>query len=178
MKRILLSIAALLVGAAAFAGTVNLSWTNPTTYTDNTAIGSTDITQTRIEYGSCSGTAFGTKAGQQIVNGSATADAITLAAGTYCFRAYTTALGVESAASSVTTATVTQSAPNPPVLKTVSTTAYIAVGSGRRVAMIPAGTVPKGTVCQASKSLLGLYGIPASAVKARIKSSAYWGKCA
>jgi hypothetical protein len=60
---LVLFVLLLIVGTKAFAGTATVTWTNPTTYTDGTAIATGDISQTRIEYGSCNGAAFGTKAG-------------------------------------------------------------------------------------------------------------------
>ncbi|MFO1465881.1 MAG: hypothetical protein U1F35_05485 [Steroidobacteraceae bacterium] len=178
MKRIIFCLAALLGFTAAYAGTATVTWTNPAQYTDGTALAAADITQTRVEYGSCSGTTFGTKAGQQIVAGSATSAAITLAAGTYCFRAYTTAKGAESVASNVTSATVAQPAPNPPVLVTVSTTAYTIGRQGRYFAMVPAGTVPLGTACRQAVKLAGLYQLPREAVTTTSKALWFFGRCA
>jgi len=155
-----------LIAGAATAGTLTPSWTNPVTYTDGSALAAADITQTRVEYGSCNGTAFGTKAGEVKTTGAATTGpAITVAPGTYCLRAYTTAKGVESAASSVATATVAQPAPNPPVLKTVEVTAYKMRQAVDGFSFVAIGTVPLGTECNAALNADGVYVIPRSSVK-------------
>jgi len=67
-----LLLVSLVMCSRAHAGTATVSWTHPTTYTDGSALALTDISQTRIEYGTCAGTAFGTKAGEQIATGTAT----------------------------------------------------------------------------------------------------------
>lgn len=177
--KILSTIAALLFASAAAAGTATVTWTNPTQYVDGSALAAADITQTRVEYGSCSGAAFGTKTGEQTATGSATTLTIgSLAAGTYCFRAYTSARGLESAASVVASKTVPQSPPNPPVLVTVATTAYTIGRSGRFYAMIPAGTVPLGTACRQAVRIAGLYQIPREAVTTTNHAVWFFGRCA
>jgi len=176
---LVLFVLLLIVGTKAFAGTATVTWTNPTTYTDGTAIATGDISQTRIEYGSCNGAAFGTKAGEQTVTGAGTTLTInSLGAGTYCFRGFTTAKGVESAASNVASKAVPQAAPNPPTLVTVATTAYVAVKWRDRYVMLPLGTVAKGVACRADMKLDGLYALPAGAVKSRWPSQLFWGRCA
>lgn len=87
---VLVVLAAL--ATAAQAGTATVSWTNPTQNTDGSAIPSTgpgSLTSTRIEWGTCSGTAFGSRAGDMVVNQPATSGVVqNLAPGTWCFRAY------------------------------------------------------------------------------------------
>lgn len=169
----------LLVAVKSFAGTAVVTWTQPTQYTDGTALALADISQTRVEYGTCSGTAFGTKAGEQIATGTGTTLTVnSLPAGTYCLRAYTTAKGVESAASSVASAVVPQSPPKPPVLVTVTTTAYAVTVNGWRFAMVPVGTVPLGTACRADLKIAGFNAIPTSAVTTQYRAPIYWSKCA
>lgn len=160
-----LALLLLLASVAATAGTATVSWTNPTSYTDGTALALADITQTRVEYGSCSGTAFGTKAGEVKIAGAATTTgAITLPAATYCFRAFTTAKGVESAASVVASRAVPQSAPNPPMLTTIDVVAYKMRQSVDGFSFVSIGTVPKGVACN-ELSADGLYVVPRSSVK-------------
>lgn len=174
-----LLLVSLVMCSRAHAGTATVSWTHPTTYTDGSALALTDISQTRIEYGTCAGTAFGTKAGEQIATGTATTVTITnLAVGTWCFRGYTTAKGVESGPSVVASKVVPQAATNPPTLSTITTVAYSVIKWRTQYALIPAGTVPLGTACQSNMQLAGLYEIPTSAVKARFKAAVYWGRCA
>ena len=76
-----------------------------------------DIKQTRIEYGTCSAPGvFGTKAGDVIVNGVASAGSITnLTPGTWCARAYTMNIyNVESDPSNVASKVVAAPKPNAP----------------------------------------------------------------
>lgn len=172
MKRTLAFLATLLFSVSAFAATVNLAWTNPTTYSDGSTLNVTDITQTRIAYGSCNADgSFNVQAGQFIVQGDgAAATSPNLAPGTYCFQAYTTAQGVESIGSNVATAVLTQPAPNPPILATVAKVAYAPVSVlGMKFAMA-VGTVPLHTACtstmlKAVNMRVPLHEIPLSAVK-------------
>lgn len=163
--RYLLALCVLL-SPAVYAGQAVVTWTNPTAYTDNTVLVSIDITQTRVEYGSCSGGAFGTKTGEVTAPGSVTTVTIlNLAASTYCFRAYTTAKGVESAASAVASKIVPQAAPNPPVLTTISTTAYrINIGTNA-ITLAKIGTVPLKLACDAKQSVNGYNVVPREKVK-------------
>lgn len=135
----------------AIAGTATVSWTNPTTNVDGSPIGT--ITGTRVEYGSCSGTAFGTKAGEQTASGAATSIVITLPAGAYCFRAYTQTAAGESAASNVASKVIPAPLPNPPTITTIAVVAGVdhvpafrILADGTRSTTV-AGFVPVGTAC-------------------------------
>lgn len=145
----------LFISFNAHAADATVSWTMPATNTDGSAIpasGAGSIASTRVEYGSCSGTAFGTKAGEVTVPAPATSTTITgFAAGsTACFRAYVkNTYGTESAPSGVVSKTFPTPTPNPPTIVTIATTAYdVQIGGpdgvklGRNV-----GTVPLGTAC-------------------------------
>jgi hypothetical protein len=121
MRTLTLALLALFLPAAAMAGTANVSWTNPTQFEDGTALAPADIASTTVEYGSCTGTAFGTKAGQQVATGSASTLVISnLAPATYCFRAATTVVaakgGGTSTFSNVASKVVPFSNPKPPTL--------------------------------------------------------------
>jgi hypothetical protein len=173
------------IHSQAYAGTATLTWTNPTTYTDGTAIGATDITQTRAQYGSCVGTAFGVSAGQVTFTGVVTTGTIPgLAPGSYCFQVFTTAKGVESAASNVVSKILAQPAPNPAVLSTTITVAYDVRWSRQDHALVlnqAVGTVPLGTACMAGTELRGgYYQISAKAVKfsRKARSSVIVSACA
>lgn len=161
---LLLTLASLTLEA--FGATVTVNWTNPTTYTDGTPLPASAITRTRIEYGTCAGTAFGTKAGEFIATGSATtATSPNLAPGTWCFRALTTANGLESAPTNAVSTVLVQPPPNPPTGLTVSATVAMTVIKQRdRFVMLPVGTVPAGTACDTSQSVNGYYVVPRSAV--------------
>lgn len=70
---------------------VKVTWVNPTQYTDNSALPAAELTATRVAWGSCNGSAFGTKIGEHKL-GAVTTDTITgLAAGKYCFMVFATA---------------------------------------------------------------------------------------
>jgi hypothetical protein len=110
----------LLVGAAsvAAAATFTVSWNNATQNTDGTAIpasGPGSIVSTRIEYGTCNGTAFGTKQGEWVVTGSVeSAPTPDFAPGTYCLRNFQrNTYGNESGASNVFQKVVPAPTPKP-----------------------------------------------------------------
>lgn len=112
--------------SSAIAGEATVSWTNPTTRTDGTALPSSQIGSTRVEWGTCSGSAFGSALGNQSATGTATSTIINnLAPGTYCFRAATVdAAGLQSGWSNIASKVVPVAPPSPPVIVTVSTYAY------------------------------------------------------
>ena len=127
--------ALLLLFSVAFCSLANaadatVSWQHPTKNTDGSSIpasGAGSIASTRVEYGSCSGTAFGTKAGEVSVPAPAASTTITdFAAGsTSCFRAYAkNTFGVESGASAVVSKVFPAPTPNPPVLSSTITVAW------------------------------------------------------
>lgn len=166
-----LAVIALCVSASpARAGDAALTWTLATANTDGTAIpasGPTSLAATRVEWGTCSGSNFGTASGQQIVATPAVTYTVTgLAAGVWCFRAYSrTVAGLESAPTVVVTKTILQAPPNPPGNLTVAAlVVYQLIGTPDRFATIPVGTIPAGTVCDATQAVLGMYVVPRAAV--------------
>lgn len=111
------------------AADATLSWTLATQNTDGSAIpasGAGSLASTRVEWGSCSGAAFGTVAGTVTVPTPTTTHTITaLGVATYCFRAFSrNSYGVESAASLVVSKIIPAPTPNPPVLSATITVAY------------------------------------------------------
>lgn len=117
MTRYLCALLAL-VAFPAFGATV--TWTNPTSYSDGSALAPADIASTTIEYSN--GSTFGTVAGQVVVTGAATTGiAPDPAAGaSRCYRARTTVIaakgGQTSVPSNVACRTAAFPAPNPPTL--------------------------------------------------------------
>ena len=118
-----MKIAALLLGLclanAAGAATVTVTWTPPTTNTDESAIPATgpgSLTTYRIEYGTClAGGAFGVKAGEVTRAAPATGTTLNLQPGTSCVRAFVAnTYGNESAASNVASKIVPAPTPKPP----------------------------------------------------------------
>lgn len=159
-----------LSASPANAGDAVLTWTLATANTDGSAIpasGPTSLAATRVEWGTCSGSNFGTASGQQTVATPATTYTITgLAAGTWCFRAYSrTVAGLESAPTNAVTKTILQAPPQPPGNLTVAATVvYQLIGTPDRFATIPVGTIPAGTPCDTTQAVLGLYVVPRAAV--------------
>lgn len=123
---ILALVALLLLAGDVFAGTATVTWTNPTARTDGTALPSSQIGGSRVEWGTCSGSAFGTAQGTLSTTGAATSAVINdLAPGTWCFRVSTFDTGnVLSSWSNIASKVVPVAPPNPPVIVTVSTYAY------------------------------------------------------
>ena len=151
---------------ATHAADATVSWTNPTQNTDNSAIPSTgagSLTGTRVEYGSCVGAAFGTKAGEVTVTAPGTTATITglSDAATYCFRAFArNTYGAESAASNVASKVMPTPTPKPPVLSSTVTVAWdLKNGMPFRVV----GTLPIGAPCGA-KVWRGYYSVDRSSV--------------
>lgn len=162
--------AGLLLSGVTFAADIGVTWTNPTAYTDGTALPATDITQTRIEYGTCTSVTpptFGVKSGEVISTGNGTTATIkSPTPGTYCIQAKTTAKGVESAPSGVVTKQIVQPAPNPPTAVTIGTLiAYDIVKQPGKLVLLAVGRVDAGVVCDTSQSVNGLYAVPTSAVR-------------
>lgn len=141
---------------AARAADLSVSWTYPTTNTDGSAIpasGAGSISGFVLEWGTCSGTAFGTKLGGAAPTSPATSYTVTgLAPGTYCVRiAAVNSYAVVSAFSNVANKTITAPTPNPPVL-TIATIAYELRGySNGTYRFVQVGTVEKGAPCPGMK---------------------------
>ena len=155
-----------LLPLTALAASVTVTWTHPTQNTDGTALALANIASTRVEHGTCSGTAFGTKAGEAVVPAPATTTTFDLGPGTHCFRAYTKTVaavgGLESSPSGVASKVVPFPPPNPPVITVVNIVAYEVQTHpmwgnrlGRNV-----GTVPLGTECVPGEIVDGYYEVP------------------
>ena len=182
-----LAVIALCVSASpARAGDAALTWTLATQNTDGSAIpasGPTSLAATRVEWGTCSGSNFGTASGQQTVATPATTYTITgLAAGVWCFRAYSrTVAGLESAPTNAVTKTILQAPPNPPgKLVVADLVVYQFIGTDDAVALLPVGTVPAGTACDPLQSVNGRYAVPRAAVTwyGNVKPRVVFAQCA
>lgn len=161
MKRAALYLAlafALLFPVYVLAGVATVSWSPPQTNTDGSTIpasGAGSITETRVEYGTCTaGGGFGTKSGQVIVGMPATSVEINsfVSGQTVCFRAFArNTFGIESAASNVASKTFDPPTPRPPVLVVIDPTAIeirldrnLNARLGREVGQVMAGTACSG----------------------------------
>ena len=162
MKRAVLYIAlafALLFPIYVLAAVATVSWSPPVTNTDGSTIpasGDGSITETRVQYGTCtSGGGFGTAQGQVVVAMPATSVEINsfTAGQTVCFRAFArNTFGIESAASNVASKTFDPPTPRPPVLVVVDPVAYdirldrnLNARLGRDVGRVATGTECSGT---------------------------------
>lgn len=171
---------AFMVAPLVDAGQLTVTWTNPTQYTDDSAIAAGEITQTRVEYGTCNAGAFGTRIGEGRASGAVTAITIpNVAPGAYCIRAFTTARGVESLASNVATATVVQPPPRPPTIVTVTPIAYRITFPQNQIALSRVGTVPLNVACNPAYTANGYYVIPRDRVRwdGAIQPSTVLGRC-
>lgn len=183
---LLVAFALCLNASPARAGDAVLTWTLATQDTDGKAIpasGPTSLASTRVEWGTCNGSAFGTAVGQQTVPTPATTYTVTgLTAGTWCFRAYSrTVAGLESAPTNVVTKTILQSPPQPPGNLTVAAlVVYQFIGTDDAVALLPVGTVPAGTACDPLQSVNGRYAVPRAAVTwyGNVKPRVVFAQCA
>jgi hypothetical protein len=154
MKYLIAMIAAA-VTTSAPAAPVNITVAPPTQNVDSSAIpvsGPGSIASYRVEYGTCSGGAFGVRAGELTLTGvSGTVD---LGPGSYCFRAFArNTFGVESAASNVVARTVVAPTPQPPTIVTVAVVAGINMAPLYRINLdgtrgsTVLGFVPVGATC-------------------------------
>lgn len=91
MRTLTLALLALFLPSLASAATITGVWTFATAYTDSTPMPVADIASTTMQYGSCSGTAFGAPLGAVNVAGPGLqGTTANLAPGTYCLRAFVT----------------------------------------------------------------------------------------
>lgn len=149
MKRFSLLLAACLFAGTALAATHTVTWVNPTQRTDGTSLPASSITSTKVEWGTCSGTAFGTVIGTASTVGAATSLTYTTTGvyGNICTHAYSNTAGGTSAASNVAIKIVPESPPGAPVI-TVTTVAYELRDSWwRGPRMVSVGTIALGSTC-------------------------------
>lgn len=182
MKRIFLTLFAPLFAATAFAGTsTTITWTPPTTYTDNTPMPAADLKNYTVTWTRPSSTAVvGTlnvaaPASGAVVN--------TLVCGKYNFTVSVTTTAAAaypnatSAASNASTFdTGINCLPNAPVLVTVVATAYQPRWLQHRLVMVAVAKVPLGVACDPNVKVAGYYKIPGSATTPKLSYA--FGKCA
>lgn len=153
------------LASVAGTGSLTLSWTAPTQNTDGSAL--TDLAGYWV-YSGAAATSLSKLT--QITNKAATSYVVTgLVPGSYSYAvtAYNAA-GVESDLSATTTATVPkQTKPAAPTgLKTTlaTATAYYIIQQADKFILLPVGTVPSGTTCDATQSVNGYYALDRSKV--------------
>jgi hypothetical protein len=165
MRKALVLLFGILLSMAAYAGDAKLTWVNPTQYTDGTTIPAGSLSGNRVEWGTCSGTAFGIVAGSQTLPVSTTYTVTGLTAGTWCFRAYASAGGVESGPSVVASKVIAPPQPQPPSGLTVSTpVVYTIVKKVDGFVLLPVGTVPADTPCDVTQQVNGYFVVPRAKV--------------
>lgn len=123
-KRYLLTAATILAAGCATAATVVVTWTPPIQNTDDSPIPATgegSLSSYRIEYGTCNGTLFGTKAGEVTRAAPASTVTLNLQPGTVCVRVLVSnTYGVESAPSNVATRVINPPTPKAPTAVTAN----------------------------------------------------------
>lgn len=139
----------LLVAGVVQAAVRTVSWVNPTTNTDGSALPATQITSTTVVWGTSSAAMTNSK----VVTGAATSTTIDLAPGTWFVGARTTANGNTSLVSNIVQVVIPQPTPNPPVVTVQAVVAglnmapaFKILADGTRSSVI-AGFVPVGTGC-------------------------------
>jgi hypothetical protein len=150
---------ALCITGIAQAATVTVTWVLPTTNTDGSTIpatGAGSLASVRVEYGTCNGTAFGTKAGEVSRPGNSTTATLNLQPGTTCVRAFATnTYGIESPASNVASKVVDPPTPNAPQLTTIAAAVFEVVPNERTFAFDrgrQVGTVKLGLACDEDRT--------------------------
>lgn len=165
------AIAVLLLSSLAHAGTATVTWTNPTTKEDGTALAASAILRTEVEYSTSSTFASGVSTANAA--GAATSLVIpSIGPGTYYFRAFTVSAAGRSGASNVASKVVPDSPPSPPTLTTVTATAYrfeIGAEGYVRLVHVPGVWLPKGQPCTPIPGL-ATYGIAGDYVRRCLKA--------
>ena len=172
MKRLFAMLA--LLPALVLAGSADVSWTNPTQYTDGSTIPAGALTQTVIRYGFCNATNDGLLTSPAPVDAAvpqpATAKSITgLGNGTWCFAVRADTANAQSAFTSFKSKQIILT-PSPPSGLTVAVqVAYMAVRQNDAYVMLPVGTVPGGTQCDSNNGVISAgkayYAIPSNQVQ-------------
>jgi hypothetical protein len=109
----------LLLPLSAFGRDVVVDWTLATQREDNTTLPVSEIAATRVEWGSCSGTAFGTSAGVRDVAPPALTTTLALGNGTWCLRAFTVDTDGQVSDPTPVIAFTLKGRPKPPVIKSI-----------------------------------------------------------
>lgn len=149
-------LAIALAGATSLSaqtGSAVLSCTPPTLNTDGSTISGA------VTYRFYRGTTAASQTTASPVQTSCAYTFTALATGTHYFSATAIVGGVESAKSAAVSKVIVPPTPNPPSNLTVQQdqTAYIINQSDNRIVMVPAGTIPMGTVCDTTQQVLGKY---------------------
>jgi hypothetical protein len=181
MKKLLATLALILVTGAATAASIDVSWTNPTTYTDGTTMPAADIAGLKIMFAECpDGKTFPASVTAQEVPRTSTGVPTTATVDglrdgvIYCFAMSTrsVAYGESNRSTIVSTSTPSPVAPVPAppsgvTLKVRATakTVYMEVRGQDRFALVAVGEVPADTTCDPTQSVNGYYVVPNAAVK-------------
>lgn len=110
---------ALLLPLTAFARDVVVTWELATQREDATPLPVSEIAATRVEWGTCSGAAFGTSAGVRDVAPPALTTTLALANGTHCLRAFTVDTDGQVSDPTPVLAFTLKGRPKAPVIKSV-----------------------------------------------------------
>jgi len=152
------------------ANAATVTWSAPTTNTDGSTIstaGTDAIASYKVQWGTCSGGAFGVIAGEKTLPATPLTAMLTgIAAGPTCFQMFAiNSSGVSSDPSNVAQKTILPLKPSPPSLVAVQlSVVYQVLGVKDRFALVPVGTVPGDTQCDTTQSVNGYYAVPRDAV--------------
>ena len=182
----LIGLLLIVIAPAVMAADATITWTHPTRNVDGSSIpatGAGSIAATRMQVGTCSGTAFGTLLNEILITGQGTTATFTgLSAGsTVCFRGFSrNTYGQESAVSNIVSRVIPAPVPQPPVLSSTINVA-VTIDSSYRIKL--AGTIPIGTECAGKSKKAG--GVVFHPVEAKHVSlyqgqtgSQFWSVCA
>jgi hypothetical protein len=156
----ILFLTLLLFSASAFAQTANLSvsCTPPVQNTDGSPIpagGTGSISKYTVSYGLCVSGAL--PATPTAIDSQICGTALTVAPGVWCAAVTATnTYGNASAFSLLVTKTILAPTPNAPSsIQVADTTIYQIEATKDKLALLPVGTVPGGTLCDAAQSVSG-----------------------
>lgn len=189
--RIGILLLAYVAAPCALAGSALLSWTHPTQNTDGSTIpvtGPDALASTRAQWFQCSSATATWPATPQQATVNYPASTYTvqdIGAGLWCFRVLSVNNGgVASDPSAVGTKTILPATPNPPTGLTVTdTVAFTSIKARDRTVMLPVGTVPGSTACDAQESIvaagIAYHAVPRSAVtfSGTVRPELVWARC-
>ena len=153
---------------AVFAGSATLTFTAPTSNVDGSPIpasGADSLASYKAEWGTCSGSGFGTAAGSQSLPLMPLSATLTnIAPGLTCFRMYAiNAAGVSSGPTNAVSVVVQNTSPTP-----VTLVAYKMRQAVDSFTFVAIGTIAPGTVC-GTQNVDGYSIIPRSSVTLKSK---------
>ena len=179
MKRLILVLLSLFASVA-FAGSVALTWTAPTTYTDGTAL---TVAKYNV-YRATSAAGLAAAPVLATVTSPAYTDASAPSGTDFYAVTALDAGGLQSVQTNPVSAVVPHANPSPPTGVTVGAiTAFDTVKQPGQNVLLAIGTVPNGVKCDTTQGVIvngaTLYAVPASAITyfGNVKPPVAWATC-